>query len=86
MSDTFRPIPGYETAYAISRGGVVLSHERVVNRTDGRTRRIRQRVLRQHHRRGRARVQLSKNGRRSTRYVESLVAETWGHDVRRRKR
>ena len=50
MNAAYHPIPGYVGCYAISRHGVVVSIERTVNRSDGRTRRVHQRVLRQHHR------------------------------------
>ena len=46
VTETWRPVVGFEGAYAVSDAGRIKSIERrVVNRADGRTRRVRERVL-----------------------------------------
>jgi hypothetical protein len=75
----WRPVPGYEGAYAINKRGDVLSLRRVVKRSNGASHTVRERVLvpAVQRPRGRARVTLSAQGRRRRMYVHRLVAEAF---------
>lgn len=80
MTDTFRPIPGYDGSYAINRRGEVLSCERTIMRCNGRPQHIRKRILRQflQHATNLTTVTLYRDGESRTYCVHALLRETWG--------
>ena len=76
----FRPIPGFEHAYAVNRAGDVLSLRRVVVTRNGRRYTVRQRLLAPMVQRksGLKIVVLSDGGIQRRHYVEKLAREAFG--------
>ena len=76
--EQWKPVHGYEGIYEVSSHGRVRSVDRTVTHSDGRVRRLKSKVrsapLNQH---GYQVVNLCINGKCQTRYVHSLVAESF---------
>lgn len=77
--EEWRPIPSSGGYYEASSLGKVRSVDRLVGRTDGRTRNLRGKILRQQvdSQTGYPKVCLYRDGRRTHRYVHALVAEAF---------
>jgi NUMOD4 motif len=79
--EEFRPVVGWP-GYSVSRRGRVRSEKRIIQRRDGTTQRVRERMLRICHRKAddyRV-VTLYRSGFRRVVYVHTLVSEAWpGH-------
>jgi hypothetical protein len=74
----FRPVPGFEGSYAVSRDGRVLSLTRVVRRRDGRIQTFQARILKPMRHDKLMTVCLSRAGVAHRRYTHRLVAEAFG--------
>jgi hypothetical protein len=74
----WRPIPGYEGAYAINRDGDVLSLERVIEKRDGTRQPFKTRLLTPMRHDKLKTVVLSDHGVQRRYYVHKLVRETFG--------
>jgi hypothetical protein len=84
--ETWRDVVGYEGLYSISPRGRVRSEKRIIQRRNGTTQRVRERMLAICHRKAddyRV-VTLYRKGSRRVVYVHVLVAEAWPgmHDPR----
>jgi hypothetical protein len=78
MTETWRPVPGYEGLYEVSDLGRVRSLDRVVTRSGGGTVTCRGVTLALSTRRdGRRKVQLHRDGAGTTRLVAHLVLEAF---------
>lgn len=80
MNATFRDIPGYDGCYAINRDGQVLSRERTIMRSNGRSQHVQPRLLRQFRQRatGLVTVTLCRAGEHHTYVAAALVRQVWG--------
>ena len=76
--EQWKPVNGYEGIYEVSSHGRVRSLDRTVTYSGGRVRRYKGKVRRTPlNQNGYPRVNLSRQGKDQTRYVHSLVAETF---------
>lgn len=75
MTDDFVPIEGFEGEYSVNRYGDVRSESRILYYRDGRTRKLRSRIMSQHNgTNGYKQVYLSRDGKNHMRMVHRLVA------------
>lgn len=77
MTESWRPVVGWEGIYEVSDRGRVKSLERQVQVKPGLFRKNSERILKQGHARGYLRVVLSRNGETSPRSVHHLVLESF---------
>ena len=79
----FKPVPGYEGLYEISRDGVLFAVEKTVHQDDSLGRRFKK-TIKRHQKvqtkngRGYAAFNLHKNNKQTCRLVRVLIEETWG--------
>ena len=75
MTEQWRPVVGYEGIYEVSSHGQVRSVDRVVARTDGQSRRLRGKTLKQAvNRKGYMRVDFCRDSVRKPYEVHTIVA------------
>jgi hypothetical protein len=78
IRETWRDVVGYEGLYSISPRGRVRSEERIVQRRNGTTQRVRERMLKVCRTADDYRVvTLYRNGFKKVFYVHTLVSEAW---------
>jgi hypothetical protein len=78
MTETWKPVVGFEGLYEVSNAGCIRSLDRLVPHRSGGTRLVRGKVLRATRgSNGYPLVDLSQEGTRTTRTVHSLVAEAF---------
>jgi hypothetical protein len=76
--EIFKDIKGYEGLYVVSNKGYVKSLQRVITRSDGRTRTIKEKIKQGTHNKGYSRISLvDKNSVSKSYYVHRLVAEAF---------
>lgn len=86
MEDEFKPVPGYEGLYEISRDGRLFSVERTMLQDDSVGRKFK-RTVQRHEKavttngRGYRAFNLHKNNRQTCRLISTLLRETWGEDA-----
>lgn len=83
--DEFRPVPGYEGLYELSRDGRLFAVERTMLQEDSVGRKFTKTVKRHEkavtvNGRGYRAFNLHKDNRQTCKLISSLLRETWGDD------
>lgn len=78
LQEVWKPVVGYESVYEVSDHGRVKSLARLIVHNNGRHRQVKARILKpSHHTYGYHQVELSSNGKTTTKSVHRLVAHAF---------